>query len=67
MIKLLVSILHDLFLKKMLNFKSENYFTKNSQLVVNMEHTDFRGCFKFRNPMKCKIIDEMQKIIVKKH
>ena len=51
----------------MLNFKTEKNFTKNTQLVVNMKHTDFRGSFKIKNPTKCKIIDEMQKIIVKKH
>lgn len=51
----------------MLNFKSKNYITKIAQLVVNMKPTCFKGVFKFKNPIKRKIIDEMQKIIVKKH
>ena len=67
MILRLVCLLQDLFLKEMLNFNSKKFITKIAQLVVNMKHTLFYGDYKSKNPTKCKIIDEMQKIIVKKH
>lgn len=51
----------------MLNFKIKNFITKKAELVENTKHTRFKGFYKLKNPMKCKIIDEMQKIIVKKH
>jgi hypothetical protein len=67
MIRTLVLLTDKLFPKEMLNFIFKKYFTKNAQLVVNLKHARFKGVFKCKNPTKCKIIDEMQKIIVKKH
>lgn len=51
----------------MLNFKIKNFITKSAQLVGNTKPTRFKGDIIYINPMKYKIIDEMQKIIVKKH
>lgn len=51
----------------MLNFETKKFITKIDTIVENVQHSVFRDALKDKKPMKCKIIDEMQKIIAKKH
>lgn len=43
------------------------FFTKKAQYVEILKPIGFKGFFKYYKSTKCKIIDEMQEIIVKKH